>query len=67
MFTLSLELKKNIDQTLKISFWLFNFQLKIDLFQSDVESRVLAVCKAFDKISADKVNSSSCLYVLYSH
>ena len=25
--------------------------------KSDIESRVLAVCKAFDKITADKVSS----------
>ena len=27
--------------------------------KSDIESRVLAVCKAFDKITADKVTSFS--------
>ena len=30
----------------------------LKFIQVDVESRVLAVCKAFDKISADKVYNS---------
>ena len=38
-------------------FW-FSLYLTYTHFQSEIESRVLAVCKAFDKISADKVKLS---------
>ena len=34
------------------------------LSKSDIESRVLAVCKAFDRITADKVLHSTNAYII---